>query len=88
MDASLTDREGEATDWYNFALFLHSDHQDELAYASLLKAKDLLAGSTARQHNELVQNQLQTLERSLGQHAADVRRHADQIRNRALSLTT
>ena len=88
LDAVLADREGEAIDWYNFALLLHSDHQDELAYASLLKANDLLARSTASQHKELVQNQLQSLERSLGQHAADIRRHADQIRDRALSLTT
>jgi len=88
LDASLSDREGEATDWYNFALFLHSNHQDELAYASLLKANDLLAGFSAPQHKELVQNQLQSVERSLGQHAADVRRHADQIRDRALSTTT
>ena len=88
LDASLSDHEGEATDWYNFALLLQSDHQDELAYASLLKANDLLGPSIASPHKELVQNQLQSLERSLGQRAADVRRHADQIRDRALSLTT
>lgn len=88
LDAVLADREGEATDWYNFALLLHSDHRDELAYASLLRASDLLTQSTSSQYKNLVQNQLQNLERSLGRHAADVRQHADQIRDRALSLTT
>jgi tetratricopeptide (TPR) repeat protein len=88
LDAALTDRQGEATDWYNFALLLHSDHQDELAYASLLKANDLLEASPASQHKELVHNQLENLERSLGQRAADVRHHAGQIRDHALSLTT
>ncbi len=87
LDAQLDDHSGEATDWYNFALLLRSQHREDLAYACLLRAEELMTESSSATQKNLIQAQLLDLARLLNHRAATVRSRASQLRAQALAVT-
>jgi tetratricopeptide (TPR) repeat protein len=47
LDAEVDDRRGEATDWYNYAMFLKkAGYPARLVYASLTKSEETASGQT------------------------------------------
>jgi len=86
LDAKNNDLQGEAFDWFNYGQFLHRHSlPDELAYACLLRADDLLA-SYGGEELKTVEAARRELESRLGKNAGQVRKDLPKLLASAVSL--
>jgi tetratricopeptide (TPR) repeat protein len=86
LDAAAKDSHAEALDWFNYGQFLRRHTaQDELVYACMVRADNLLAG-TRGADIETVQAVRHQLETKLGQQASVAQRDLTQLLARALTV--
>ena len=86
LDAKSSDRHSEALDWFNYGQFLRRRSlPDDLAYACLLRAEQLLAGAGGLEL-EAAQRVRRGLENRLGKKAAAVRNALPSFLARAAGL--
>jgi tetratricopeptide (TPR) repeat protein len=86
LDAGLRDAKSAAIDWFNYGQFLLRTHQEEkLAFACFLHAQDLLRG-TSVEEVQPVTHAREMSESRLGRQAAEARKEAAQLVEKALTL--
>jgi tetratricopeptide (TPR) repeat protein len=86
-DAASSDSRSAAADWLNYAQFLRRHHQpEELVFASLLHAEQLLLTTPSDELGDVVQARQQSQSR-LGLATATVRANEDSVLQKALSLS-
>ena len=86
LDATADDFQGEAFDWFNYGQFLHRHAlPDDLAYACLLRAQDLLA-SHGSQELKTVEAARREMESHLGKNAGEVHKDLPKLLASAASL--
>lgn len=86
LDAKNGDPASEAADWFNYGQFLRRrGFPDELAFACLLRAEDLLAGTGGRAL-ETVKTMRREVETRLGEKASSAERNRPALLARAASL--
>jgi len=86
LDAKANDLQGEAFDWFNYGQFLHRHAlPDDLAYACLLRAQDLLA-SHGSQELKTVEAARREMESHLGKNAGEVHKDLPKLLASAASL--
>ncbi len=85
-DAKAGDSSGEALDWFNYGQFLRRHGlRDDLAYACVLQAEKLLAG-TSGSNLDTVQGIRRELESRMGKRAAAARKDLPALLARATEL--
>jgi hypothetical protein len=86
LDAATKDSHAEALDWFNYGQFLrrHSA-SDELVYACMVRAENLLAGTTGTEI-ETVQAVRRQVETKLGKQASAAQKDLSQLLARALAF--
>jgi tetratricopeptide (TPR) repeat protein len=86
LDAKANDLQGEAFDWFNYGQFLHRHAlPDDLAYACLLRAQDLLA-SHGSEELKAVEAARREMESRLGKDAGEVHKDLPKLLASAASL--
>ena len=86
LDAAAKDLHAEALDWFNYGQFLRRHTaQDELVYACMVRAENLLAGTTGTDI-ETVQAVRHQMETKLGKQAPAAQRDLTQLLARALTV--
>ncbi|MFZ1203848.1 MAG: tetratricopeptide repeat protein [Candidatus Acidiferrales bacterium] len=86
LDAKANDRQGEAFDWFNYGQFLRRHAlPDDLAYACLLRAEDLLA-SQKGQALETVEAARREMDARLGKKIAGIHKNVPDLLASAASL--
>jgi len=86
IDASVTDANSSASDWFNYAMFLRRQHQPErLVLACLLLAAELEKATPGPELSTIVQSRPES-ETRLGREAMNVRHSAANLEKEALSL--
>lgn len=86
LDAAAKDSRAEALDWFNYGQFLRRHTApDELVYACMVRADNLLAGTTGTDI-ETVQAVRRQMETKLGKQAPAAQRELSQLLARALAL--
>jgi tetratricopeptide (TPR) repeat protein len=86
LDAKTGDREGEAVDWFNYGQFLRRHApRDDLAYACLLRAEDLLA-SRGGQELKTVEAARREMDARLGKRTGNVHKNLTALLASATSL--
>lgn len=86
LDAKNSDFQGEAFDWFNYGQFLHRhDLPEDLAYACVLRADDLLA-SHGGEEIKTVEAARREMESHLGKNASKVRKDLPKLLASAASL--
>jgi tetratricopeptide (TPR) repeat protein len=79
LDAKTNDSQGEAFDWFNYGQFLRRHAvPDDLAYACLIRAEDLLA-SHGGDDLKTVEAARREMDSHLGKKASDVRQNLPQL---------
>jgi tetratricopeptide (TPR) repeat protein len=88
LDRASADRQGEASDWFNYGQFLRRRGQPkELSFACFLRAEYLLEATPSRELEAARKVREQT-EGSLGGKAVDVRKDLPGFLEDAMSLTS
>jgi Tfp pilus assembly protein PilF len=86
LDAALTDPRSAASDWFNYAQFLHKQHQPErYVFACLLHAENTLQNTPGDELTVISQVRKES-EARLGQEARTVQRKLDEIVAESLKL--
>ncbi|MGB2621805.1 MAG: tetratricopeptide repeat protein [Candidatus Acidiferrum sp.] len=86
LDAELSDPASAASDWFNYAQFLHKQQQPErFVFASLLHAENVLQKKPGNELTVITQARKES-EARLGREAGDVRRKLDSIARESLNL--
>jgi tetratricopeptide (TPR) repeat protein len=86
LDAKASDAQGEAFDWFNYGQFLRRHAvPDDLAYACLVRAEDLLA-SHGGQELETVEAARREMESRLGKKAGEMHKDLPKLLASAASL--
>ncbi|MGC1367458.1 MAG: tetratricopeptide repeat protein [Candidatus Acidiferrum sp.] len=86
LDAALADPRGTASDWFNYAQFLHKEQQPEkYVFACLLHAENALQKTPGDELNVVTQGRKES-EARLGAEAAAVRRNLDAIVMQSMNL--
>jgi hypothetical protein len=86
LDAKASDQQGEAFDWFNYGQFLRRHAlPDDLAYACLVRAEDLLAGRGG-QELETVQAARHEMDGRLGKKAGEMHKDLPSLLASAESL--
>jgi tetratricopeptide (TPR) repeat protein len=86
LDAGLSDPHSAASDWFNYAQFLHNQRQPErYVFACLLHAENALQNAPGDEFTVISQARKES-EARLGQEAAAVRRKLDETVTESLGL--
>ncbi len=86
LDAATKDSHAEALDWFNYGQFLRRHSApDELVYACMVRAENLLAGTTGTEI-ETVQAVRRQVETKLGKQASAAQKDLSQLLARALAF--
>jgi len=86
LDAQLSDPRSAASDWFNYAQFLHKQQQPErYVFAALLHAENILQNAPGDELTAISQTRKQS-EARLGQAAAAVRHKLDETVSESLGL--
>ena len=86
LDRALSDPRSAASDWFNYAQFLHKQQQPErYVFACLLHAENTLENAPGDELTVIIQARKES-EARLGQEAGAVRRKLDQIVEESLTL--
>lgn len=89
LDATVSDRQTEAVDWYLFAMFLRdAQFPSRLVYASLLKSQELESATSKPTELAATASQIKDLEKRLGPQAAVIRRNPQPLADEVLRLTS
>lgn len=86
LDAGISDARSTASDWFDYAEFLHRAQQPEkYVFACLLRAENALQPSPGNELDVVAKARKESEART-GSEAGEIRRHADEIATESLSL--